>query len=76
MLNFSIRSSFIEANLNVMLFLIAALIYEGAYFLSQRFNYIKRFGKMRIVEAITFALVLSAILFFRGPEKEFIYFQF
>lgn len=68
--------SFIDANLNVMLFLIAALIYEGAYYLSQRFNYIKRFGKMRIVEAITFALVLSAILFFRGPEEEFIYFQF
>lgn len=63
-------------DLNSLLFLLAGLVFEG-YFV---FTVIAK-KKLRIhqplwLEPVLLALMTIAIIFFRGPESEFIYFQF
>ena len=71
--NFSLQ--FLTTNLNLLVFMALALLYEGGYFLSKQVSLIPQ-DKIPYIEPIKYALILVCILFLRGPEQEFIYFQF
>ena len=71
-----LSTHFIKAYLDPVLFLILAVLYEGLYPLLKKQRGLKRVIKNRIVEPVLYAIVITAIVFLRGPEKEFIYFQF
>lgn len=66
---------FLTTNLNLMIFIALALLYEGGYFLSKQVSLIPK-DKIPYFDSIKFAIILVCILFLRGPEQEFIYFQF
>jgi alginate O-acetyltransferase complex protein AlgI len=67
--------SFIGNNINVMVFLILAIFYESGFYLAKKVPLVKnRIGYQ--MEVIFYAAILASVIFFRGPEKEFIYFQF
>ena len=66
---------FLRTNLNLVFFIVLALLYEGGYFLSKQ-TPLKRMKKLPIMDSIKYAIILMCILFLRGPEQEFIYFQF
>ena len=67
--------SFIDNNINVMVFLVLAIFYECGYYFVKKAPIVRnQLGYQ--MEVIVYALILASIIFFRGPEKEFIYFQF
>ncbi|MBT8180649.1 MAG: MBOAT family protein, partial [Eudoraea sp.] len=66
---------FLTANLNLLFFIALALWYEGGYFLTKHVPLIPK-DKKAFIESFKFAIILACILFLRGPEQEFIYFQF
>jgi D-alanyl-lipoteichoic acid acyltransferase DltB (MBOAT superfamily) len=68
--------SFLWKNENVFLFLLLALVYEFVYFLSRTQNKVRRFKNNATVEAFGYSILIILTVFFRGPETEFIYFQF
>ncbi len=73
---FDLDSGFMSTYLNAMVFLLLALAYEGLYPLLKKAYAVQNVLKKPYVEPVLFATVVCAILFLRGPEKEFIYFQF
>ncbi|WP_282160402.1 MBOAT family O-acyltransferase [Ulvibacterium marinum] len=76
MFSFNYNLNFVKDFPDPMIFLIVAILYEGGYYLSKEWKDIGRVLKNPYFEALAYALAVSAILFLRGPEKEFIYFQF
>ena len=66
---------FLRINLNLVFFIVLALLYEGGYFLSKH-TPLKRMKDFTHMDSIKYAIILMCILFLRGPEQEFIYFQF
>lgn len=67
--------SFIGNNINVMVFLVLAIFYECGYYFVKKAPLVRNRLSYQM-EVIVYALILASIIFFRGPEKEFIYFQF
>ena len=61
---------------NAYYFLIIAILFEFFYFLSIKVKAIKEIYKNGLVQTIEIALLITACLFYRGPEQAFIYFQF
>lgn len=57
-------------------FLALALAFEGMYALSLKVRPLKRLLRNPWVEAVELGLLIAALVFFRGPEQQFIYFQF
>lgn len=57
---------------NAAIWLIIAVVVEYSLFK----NTIKRLYKLPYAEAFVLAFLVAAILLFRGPEQQFIYFQF
>lgn len=72
---FNFDISFILDHQNVMIFFLLALLFEGSYYLF-RYVFYRFIPKLLVVESIICAVLIVSILFFRGPEQEFIYFQF
>jgi D-alanyl-lipoteichoic acid acyltransferase DltB (MBOAT superfamily) len=67
--------NFVAAQFNPLLFLLLAVLFEGGYVFVRRLKSKRSFGIV-LVESIALAVMLTMTIFFRGPEKEFIYFQF
>jgi alginate O-acetyltransferase complex protein AlgI len=61
---------------NAYYFLIMAVLFELFYFLSLKIKLIKQLYKNDFIQTIEIALLITACLFYRGPEQAFIYFQF
>lgn len=59
-----------------MLFLVVAVFVESLFVLSKKSRIVNSLLMTPVVETLTYATLICAILFLRGPEKEFIYFQF
>lgn len=75
MLNMKIESSFFQEFRNPLIFLVVGALYilgDGYKGLQIRL----RSTKFNLIEPIQYATMIAAIIFFRGPEQEFIYFQF
>ena len=60
----------------LVVFLLLALTYELAYYLAKTQNQLRKFKDKPYIEALGYAALIILIVFFRGPETEFIYFQF
>jgi D-alanyl-lipoteichoic acid acyltransferase DltB (MBOAT superfamily) len=73
---FDFTSNFIRSYLDSMVFLVIAMAYEGFYPLFKKYRISRMSSKNSYFEPFVYAVCIAAILFFRGPEKEFIYFQF
>ena len=75
MFTLNIDLSFVQLYKDAAIFIGLAIIFEGGYFFIRQvqLNRIKQFWYLEIV---FYALLLTGIIFFRGPEMEFIYFQF
>lgn len=67
---------FFYSNVDTMVFLIIAIIIEGIYYLRRYTSLFKNFKINYYLESVQYSFLILAIVFFRGPEKEFIYFQF
>lgn len=76
MITMDFSLGFLVTNENTMLFLLLAIGYEWAYYLANTHVQLRRFKNNRYVEASAYAILIVLIVFFRGPETEFIYFQF
>jgi len=61
---------------NALTFLLIGLLFEIMYFLQLKNKHFRKAFKNIWAEAITIALLVTMSIFFRGPEQEFIYFQF
>lgn len=61
---------------NTYYFLIIAILFEFLYFLSIKNKVVNKLYKNNFMQAIEIAVLISACLFYRGPEQAFIYFQF
>jgi len=61
---------------NVMVFLFLSVVYEFLYYLANTRKQWRKIKNNIYVEAFGYATLIIFILFFRGPEMEFIYFQF
>jgi alginate O-acetyltransferase complex protein AlgI len=59
-----------------MLFFVVAGFVESLFVLSKKSRIVNSLLMTPVVETLTYATLICAILFLRGPEKEFIYFQF
>ena len=57
-------------------FLFAAILFELTYFLQLKVKWVNNIYKNNWIEIIELGLLVTACLFFRGPEQDFIYFQF
>ncbi len=70
------KSSLSSESINKLFFSSGVgLIIEGSYYLF-RYVFYRFIPKLLVVESIICAVLIVSILFFRGPEQEFIYFQF
>lgn len=67
---------FLRKNENVAIFLTLAILYEFGYYLACKQQQFRTFKNRPYIEAFGYATLLILIVFFRGPETEFIYFQF
>lgn len=61
---------------NHMLFFFLAIIFELILVLNRYYFKVKRNRSRKITEIFVYALLIAMIIFFRGPEAAFIYFQF
>ena len=61
---------------NPFIFLFVAIGFEIYYFLSKKNKIFNQFSGNWIVQSFEIALFISSCLFLRGPQQEFIYFQF
>ncbi|MGN6648286.1 MAG: MBOAT family O-acyltransferase, partial [Cytophaga sp.] len=68
--------NFINQFNNSIIFIFIGILYELIYLLMLKIKTLGQFMKISIVEALLYALLLLFCIFFRGPESEFIYFQF
>lgn len=73
---FQESGSFFWLYFNSLLFLFIAVVIEFVYWLYSNNLSLKRFYRAYHLDMVFLALCLVAHLFFRGPEAEFIYFQF
>lgn len=73
---FDSNFEFVTIFFNSMLFLVFAILFEALYLLVRKIKSMRLFIKNKYVESILLACAIVAIIFLRGPEKEFIYFQF
>ena len=76
MFTFDLSFEFLWKNENVLVFLLIALAYEFAYYFSRSQKRVRRLKGNLYMEALGFAILIILIVFFRGPETEFIYLQF
>ncbi|WP_158597688.1 MBOAT family protein [Aquimarina sp. AD10] len=76
MFQLNLNYNFIEENINPLIFLLLAFVAEGSYYFEREVASFKRFKKQYDLEVFQYSLMICAIVFFRGPEQEFIYFQF
>lgn len=67
-----LRQSYLDVNY-VLIFSVAYIAYVVLF---QKNRILKKRKNLVYVEGILYGAILSAIIFFRGPEQEFIYFQF
>ena len=61
---------------NTYYFLVIAILFEFLYFLSIKNKTVNKLYKNNFIQIIEIAILISACLFYRGPEQAFIYFQF
>lgn len=73
-LDFSLH--FIEQYEDTMLILAISSVYILCLYVFSGKIVFKRNRKLHYIEGVLYAFLLAAIIFFRGPEQEFIYFQF
>lgn len=59
-----------------LVFLFLALVFEGAYALTRVWRPWRRLLAHPLFQSVETGVLLAACVFFRGPEQEFIYFQF
>jgi alginate O-acetyltransferase complex protein AlgI len=59
-----------------MFFMIIGIFFEFIYFIKFQYSLVNKFMENTYVEALIFAVLLLCCVFLRGPESEFIYFQF
>ncbi len=76
MFDINFNYNFIRENLNAFVFLLIAFVIEGGYYLQKQINWLEKFNKLKHIEVLQYSLMICSIVFFRGPEQEFIYFQF
>ncbi len=74
--DFSGTSIYWEHFENAYYFLLIALLFELSYFLTLKIKTIQLIYKSNLVQSIEIAILITACMFFRGPEQAFIYFQF
>jgi len=74
--NFSSSDFYWDKFENAYYFLIIAILFELLYLLSLKIKLIKNIYKNDYTQIIEIACLITACLFFRGPEQAFIYFQF
>ncbi len=74
--DFSSFSLYWEQFENVYYFLLIALLFEFLYFLSLKVKAINLMYKNSWIQVVEIAILITACLFYRGPEQAFIYFQF
>jgi len=73
---FDFNFEFMTIFFNSMVFLVFAILFEGLYPVLRKRKSVRQFLKNKYIESIVIAFAIAAIIFLRGPEKEFIYFQF
>ncbi|WP_177190007.1 MBOAT family O-acyltransferase [Flagellimonas taeanensis] len=72
----NLNFDFLNVNKDPILFLVIAILIEIVFIFLKNNKILKRVSKNLVVETLTYAILICSILFLRGPEKEFIYFQF
>lgn len=66
---------FVTSQMNPLIYLATAILFEGGYLLFRKHT-LKNTNRAVILDSVILAFMVAMIIFFRGPEKEFIYFQF
>jgi alginate O-acetyltransferase complex protein AlgI len=72
---FQTNWNFIYSQTNLLIYMLLAVLFEGGYLIVRKRTRKRSLG-MVMMESLVLAIMLTMIVFFRGPEKEFIYFQF
>jgi D-alanyl-lipoteichoic acid acyltransferase DltB (MBOAT superfamily) len=72
---FQTNWNFIYSQTNLLIYMLLAMLFEGGHLIVRK-RIRKRSLGMVMMESLVLAFMLTMIVFFRGPEKEFIYFQF
>jgi D-alanyl-lipoteichoic acid acyltransferase DltB (MBOAT superfamily) len=75
MITLRMNLNFVTSQANTLLFLVLAVLFESSYLLVRQWAQ-KRSPGTVLFESVILAFMITMIVFFRGPEKEFIYFQF
>lgn len=63
-------------HLNGLFWLIIGILVEVGYFLSTKYKFVRQLSQNNWVEILTFVLLAVCIIYFKGSEQSFIYFQF
>lgn len=63
-------------HLNGLFWLIIGIGVEVGYFLSTKYRFIRHLSQNNWVEILTFVMLAICIIYFKGSEQSFIYFQF
>ena len=74
--NFSENAMYWNEFENAYYFIFIAVFFEFLYFLTLKIKIVNVFYKTSVVQILEISFLIVAILFFRGPEQAFIYFQF
>ena len=75
MITLRMNLNFVTSQANTLLFLVLAVLFESSYLLVRQWAQKRSRGTV-LFESVILAFMITMIVFFRGPEKEFIYFQF